>query len=783
MRFTMNRTLQAYYIFALVAGVSLFSYGAVFYWKQGPLNGDYVSALYEGTSLVDGVKKRNDVDELKKYIDGDRLKDAKNVIERFDGDLKELQKIKPIVEKSKLSENYMKVKNEVSALQSHPELSTILTNVTGKIAQFENFVIEKKWPTLSKMATNLRIKTSPSKIMSGGLYSFEKTSNLINSINNDLEAMSNFTQSTGLPLDIKTAILNRIQVLRNEAASLNTYQEEHARFNKVFNAFYNDYKEWFKLVEPEIALRKLEFEKNSQTIMFAITLFVLGGLASIGLGIWIYFESARKIAKKIEKNTLNLIGQSLLPVDGALKEVYSTEFVNDFERFRDFVHKRMTFGSIFQEAMPFPSILLDSNLNLIWGNSHFYKEWQLDNVDEKSETLTWDFIKRFTNMEDQSALLNALRMNHAGIIPIQVKSRTSENGGSPFEMHISPVEHAGQKRIMLIFYPLMAIEENLKVQRDAIVEPTVAAINAIKAEEFTLELQGRLAHELDFAGTSEIFQALKDMHDYKTNEKIELQEEIARLDDIATKTLNTMSSLRKNLVASIESHRFSSDKFNALKNSFGILLDSRDSSEEQMRVLFQSVKELMKDQIKMLATAEASEKMVDDYIKSVKYISSVKANFKGIKDDVDGFRMRMIQLLDQLLIFQSHDGDNQKMEQFLGKMKFEIKAFDRVLHQLTEASTQMDVQLTKIELMNENRVRLDLEGMKARFDQAKTGFENIQFSASKTSQVSHLKDEEMIDTLKALVSAEKTQMRRTDELCLQSGMTAEHLKVITDSSL
>ncbi|MCK6596467.1 MAG: hypothetical protein L6Q33_14815, partial [Bacteriovoracaceae bacterium] len=201
-----------------------------------------------------------------------------------DGDLKDLENIKAIDEDSSFNTNYQKVKASVSSLSTQPELTTILTSVSGKISQFENFVIEKKWPTLSKMATNLRIKTSPSKIISGGLYNFDKTSNLIASINNDLEAMSNFTQSTGLAQDIKMAILNRIQVLKNETVQLDRYVEEHNKFNKIFKDFNTDYQKWFKQVEPEIALRKLEFEKNSQYILFSVALFVLGGTAAIGFG-------------------------------------------------------------------------------------------------------------------------------------------------------------------------------------------------------------------------------------------------------------------------------------------------------------------------------------------------------------------------------------------------------------------------------------------------------------------------------------------------------------------
>ncbi|MCK6596466.1 MAG: hypothetical protein L6Q33_14810 [Bacteriovoracaceae bacterium] len=425
--------------------------------------------------------------------------------------------------------------------------------------------------------------------------------------------------------------------------------------------------------------------------------------------------------------------------------------------------------------------MLDSNLNLIWANHHFYKTWQLDNFDEKTETLTWDFVQRFTNLDDQSSLMNALRLNHSGIIPIQVRPASSAEGGMPFEMYVSPVEYSGQKRIMIIFYPLNAIEENLKIQKNSIVEPTVMALNAIHNDSFTAELQTKISAELDFAGSKEIFESLKNVHEIRLRERNELNTEIERLDDLLSKTLNTMSDMRKNLVSNLETQRMSVDKFNQLKNAFGILLDTRDQFEEQMRMISMSTRELFKDQSIMITTVESSEKMVSDYTKSMKLIADVKSQFKGIRSEVDDFRLRMIQLLDQLLIFQTADSDNTKIEQFLGKMKFEIKSFDRVLNQLADVGTQMDVQLTKIEMMNESRAVIDLAPLKDRYEQVKASFENVQFASSKTSQVSHLKDEEMVQALKTLVGNQKADMKRTDELCLLSGMTPEHLKMIAET--
>jgi hypothetical protein len=67
-------------------------------------------------------------------------------------------------------------------------------------------------------------------------------------------------------------------------------------------------------------------------------------------------------------------------------------------------------------------------------------------------------------------------------------------------------------------------------------------------------------------------------------------------------------------------------------------------------------------------------------------------------------------------------------------------------------------------------------------DSIKNNLENAQYSTSKIYQTAHLKDEEMIKSLKALVVNLKSEMKRIDEMCNVSGLTPEFLEVISPSN-
>ncbi len=778
MRFTLGRAVHFYYVTVLVAITTLFAYGVKHYWDSGLLNIDYVSNLYDGTSKVKAIKERNDIDELKKYVDGDRIKDANKIFARFESDIKDLKSIKTPDEKSTFDDNLKEVKTSLIAFQSGPELSSIVNNLNSKVSAFEAFVTEKKWPTLTRMSINLRMRLSPSRLMNGGLYNFEKTQNLAMSVNNDLEAMTNFTESSGLQPDIKQAIINRIKTLKNESANLSTYLDSHTKFNRTYKEFATAYATWFKQVEPEIAFKKIQFEKSSQSVLYSLIAVFAGLVASVVMGFVIYNFSTKNAAGRTEKLLIDTIKDGLLPVESKQIANFSPEFQLEFDKYREYAHKRMAFGSIFQEAVPFATILLDSNLNMVWGNSHFYEQWQLQNFKEDEESLTWDFLQRFTNLEDNSSILSALRMSTSGSYKIQVKSNTMA-AALPYEMYVSPVEYSNQKRIMVIFYPRSEAQQDLVNQKIAITSTIMHALDLQIEEKMTTELKNELRIASEKAGVLDVYSKLSQYIEKAESIQDELNNEIEALETQAAEHRNIASEMRSSLVSSFETSRASVDRYNQFKNSVSMVLDSRDQLEEQFKYAMNSSREIFKDQGRILSSAEKAEKNVDEYIRSLRTITVLKGEFKELRSNVEEFKTRIVQALDQLLIFQNHESDTQRVDQFLGKIKLEMKGFEKVLSNFGEVVTQLDVTVTKVDMMSESREKIDLDSIRFRMESLKNNLENVQFSANKITQAAHSKDEEMIGALKVLVTNLKTEMKRINEMSRMTGMSPEHLQSIS----
>jgi hypothetical protein len=780
MRFTLGRVVHFYYLFILLAVTSFYIFGVKHYWDVGLLNTDYVSSLYDGTSKVKAVKERNDIEELKKLVDGDQVKDANRVFLRLEADIKDLKNIKSIDEKSELNNQIKKTKEALASLQTGTELTAILNNISGKITTFESFVTEKHWPTLMKMAINLRIKTSPSRLMSNGLYNYERTQNLAITLNNDLEAMSNFTQTAKLADDIRIAIINRIKTIRAEVSNLDHYVADHKNFSRIYKDFHTSYITWFKLVEPEIALKKIQFEKSSQGIWYGLVGGIAVLLASIVMGVMIYNYSVGKGSKATEKLILETIKDGLIPTESKTIGNFSNSFNTEFDKYREYTHKRMAFGSIFQETMPFASILLDSNLNLIWGNSHFYEQWKLESFKDESDSLSWDFLQRFTDLSNNSIMLNALRMNHPGVHKMQVKTNAMTSA-LPYEMHISPVDFASQKRIMIIFYPLKELETQLEAERCAILNPLAETIKAQLNGTLLPESKLALRTKLDQVGALELYRVLFEYIGTAETKRDELTLQIDRLENELNQKENLISDFRKLLVNSFETQRNSVQHYNNFKASVTSVLDSRDQYEEQLGFIGTSSRELFKDQSKIFNMALTAERSVDNYAKSIKNITGLKEEFKDLKKSTEDFKTRIVQVLDQLLIFKNHDRDEDvvRIDQFLGNIKLELKGFEKILYNFNQVTTQMDITITKLDMMLESRESVDFESIQNRMEAIKNNLENAQYSTSKITQSAHNKDEVMIKSLKALVVNLKSEMKRIDEMCKIAGLTPQHLDVIS----
>ena len=300
-------------------------------------------------------------------------------------------------------------------------------------------------------------------------------------------------------------------------------------------------------------------------------------------------------------------------------------------------------------------------------------------------------------------------------------------------------------------------------------------------ERMTTELKNELRISSEKAGVLDVYSKLSQYIEKNESIQDELNNEIEVLETQTHNHRNISGEIRHSLVSSYESSRDSMEKYNQFKKSVSLVLDSRDQLEEQFKFAMNSSREIFKDQGRILSSAEKAERSVDEYIRSLKSITVLKGDFKELRSNVEVFKTRIVQALDQLLIFQNHESDTQRVDQFLGKIKIEMKGFEKVLSSFSDVVTQLDVTVTKMDMMSESREKIDLDSIRYRMESLKNNLDNVQFSASKITQVAHSKDEDMVQILRVLVANLKSEMKRINEMSKMTGMSVEHLNSISQN--
>lgn len=747
-----GRSLQTYYAVTFFTLVCLVTYGIYYFWNNGPVNIDNVSSVFEATLQLDELKKRDDVKRVWTLVENDRVRDAVTTLDNLEKDSKKLNSIASLDKFKSLEESMGVSKKSLNALISYPELATVITVLSNKVSNFENFVVQNSWRTLTRISRRINAKVKPSRTRGAGYFKAKKLTRLWKSVREDIRLMEKITESSVLSREDKNLILTKSKTLKTEVNMLGRYLRDLSNFRKDFKKTDSAYQGWFKSIEPEISLKRIQFERNSQNMLFSLVGIVSLMVLFSAFGFFVYRMSESKNKSAVEKIVVGAIKDGVLPDETTFDQTLSPRVREEFDKYREYIHKRMSFGSIFQDAMPFSSILLDSNLNLVWANGLFYEHWDLDEYKKSDDNITWDFLQRFTNLGENDPVLSAVKDDVAGIYNIQVKTK-HDNESQPFEMYVSPVQYANQRRIMIFFYPLRSIEETLTNQSKSLVGPVSRTLDALTTGNFNADFKERIVRDFDIAGITEVWAKFEKYNTFVTGQKDGLLQEIERLENDLYDQFKLVNDVQGVLSQKEELQKVAMTKFNEAKNSIIGIVELRNEMEALYQNTVVTSKGLFRDEVSLLSQSQKMSDVLIENKKALENVDSVRREYKKLKGNVDQFKGRMLQLLDQSLIFQKNDSNTYKIEQSLNKIKLEVKSFEKVLFEFSKISVALDVNLSKVQIILQQSETPDFSLLRERMEDARDLIETDMFNVSRLSRNGQLKDDEMITSLKGLYQA------------------------------
>src|SRR5690606_8979366 len=393
-----GRSLQVFYASMILFTMAALVAGAWWFWSQGPSHGSRVAEVYETNMVLERLSESKTLNEIQELVASDRVRPAVKRLGQLETEMNQVTRVVSNEQNEEVKKQFVNLRNQMHQLIEYPELSQIFLVLANKMAAFENYVVQNEWRTLTRLSRRTNARLEPAKLRSPGFFDYNKLVQTVSGIREDIAQMRAVTSGSVLSSTDKNSILAKIATMDSEIEMLAKYVETYKSFSPAFISFEKSWKNWLTQTSPNLTKMRLEQERASQWLLYGIVAII--SMLTFGLmtGMVIYRKNQQSLGRAFEKQNLELIRDRLLPTDGREDATWSRDFSLEFSKYREYVHKRMSFGTIFQEATPFGAFLLDSNLGVVWTNDLFWKCWNLEHQSESEGDMTWVYLQRFTNL-------------------------------------------------------------------------------------------------------------------------------------------------------------------------------------------------------------------------------------------------------------------------------------------------------------------------------------------------------------------------------------------------
>lgn len=635
MNVKLSKLMLMHFLIFTTFVLGFIGYGAYYSWSMGASDFNRISSIYKANTFFDELAKGEEIKSIRSDVTSDGIRKAFKKMENL---YKKVEKVNLQVDSEEF-ENFTKsfevAKSEMLKLVSYPEVSSIIGVLNRKISDFNNFVSENNWRTLTRMSKRLKAKTSSAAQDSPQFYHYKKLSYTYKFIRTYETKMKAITLGSILSPLNKNQVVEKIDSFDTEMKMLDGFLNSYGTLTNSISAFEKSYHKWIANVRPELAEMRLNVESTSRSFYLGIGVFAAFVFLFGLIGIKVHNESVKANMRVLEDNMLRIVRDGLIPFRSKTKIVGTQKFQDELERYKDYFHKRMSFGAIFQEAVPFPAILLDSNLNLVWANKLFYEDWKVKNVNDSENIVTWDYLQKFTNLGEDDPVFSAINQGLAGIYQIQLKLEDSKES-IPYEMYVTPVSYLEQKRVMIFFYPLRSLEETITHQRKSMIGPVMRTLDALMCNSFNENFIERIETDYEAAGMPQVFEKFISYNQKHETDKEVLVNEIEMLNSNLMKSEEAFENLSKKIESIATSQSGQRESFSTLKNSLIEIVGIKHN----LRTIFSDVIE------NMSFILDSKDKLVKDVDSLNHILSETKKVISAINDDKEKIKKFKIDLED-----------------------------------------------------------------------------------------------------------------------------------------
>lgn len=753
----LTQKLNQFYHFAFVF-IMIATLGTIFYfWKLGFIDGSRNKELHKANYILEQIETQKPLNEIRSIVTTENPKLAISKLELLEKDLEKINKLIDDKNFSKVKKETQQLKTSIANLISFPKTVKVFNVFNGKLQKFNSYVSIKKWRTLTRSSNRVLNLTK-------GHINRNKLGSIVKSIEKDFRHMASVTETSFLTGAEKSEVISRISNLEVETNMIKKYVSEKTLFSGIIKSYTVNMKSWIKKISPDLSYQKLQVEQMGR--YYIMGLFgILGLVSTIFFSSFMFGKWHRKNAQSdLEKFVENFVTSGL--IDNKPQELnnFSKQFKNFADHTAEYIDKRMSYGSIFQEALPLSSIMLDKNLKVTWANKQFCESWELAEEEINKDYLSWDYLSKLTNIGDNDPVLEALKHNIAGIYQIQMRA-TEESEVSPYEMFVSPVKYNNETKIMLFFYPLMSLQETITDQARSIVNPVEKTLNLIVKGEFNESSKEQLLKEFEIAGITPMFEKFETMVEHFNGERENLVDQIEMLYSKLDSYADTTDTIEKSNFGIAESTR---GQVNDLKEFKTNVIDMSMYGKQSESLAIHELASLEKVVAAFgsnFGKVTQLKDIVDEMSISMPKFAKLKEDIKAQKNLLSDTKMRLSHSLAQMIHVKKKITDVATVERFNNsyeRVNSEFQKLDTISTDLDKKLINLEVMLSKGQMIindiNIKMGRFDIKNEEAALTGSMSDLKEFSKRLYSLKGKLSVSEDNVVDKLKSMYINTKTNM-------------------------
>ncbi len=722
--------------------LSLISYVTFEFWKKGMLNTDSDAQVYETIAIARELKETQSLDQIKSDVLRNNISSAGINLDKLENSITQISNLKS--NKSNKSNNgELKLKSNdlkesIARLSTYPSTTILIQVMKEKVIKFQMFVNDNHWPTLARISEKMiQLTHNLSPI------NFDSNSRIIRNLQADMLSIREVSDKSVLSLENKALINLRLKSVEAELKMLTDFIDDQRIFLASHEKYKKTFSSWINSVLPELAQRKKSISNYSQDFLQYL-------VATAGVGFFFLIVGAilsKYLSKREEKEgamTLKEMIEGHLIVNHYRGHPdFSPELDKILASYHHYFQKRMNLGLLFQESLPVPAIVIDSNYKLSWANKAFIEAWELDENDVRDEKLSWDFTKRFTNLDAVDPVVSAFKEKVAGIFEIKLQT-TLKGKNLPYEMFVSPVESSSGTKVVVYFYPLTKHVDGMDSLQKDILDPINDGMDAILTGNLSGDKIELLNSKFRATKSMPIFEKLVQMNLFIQNTRDSLLTRITELEK------NLQDKIQEAQIAIHQKNEFVTNSKNLQAKMKNLKVHVIEQSEEfnhfgEKLELLQISSQALIDDSKVISSL--NEEMLiglKDHAAPIIEMVKIKDGFKVMKDELLGSRNKIMSYFDQVQMFESTQNilDQERLAHLINRLKREMLEMDKNLVSIDRKMRELDIHLTKAELMTADvakKVNIQAPGLAINSKQVCDNMTNLFAECRElSSQVGHL---------------------------------------------